>query len=171
NCTVSQDALLGNLGDGYKIALSGLTGGRVNIGACAVGISRSAMSKTVQHLLSRKQFGKPLADLQGLQFRIADMKIHLDSSALLVARAATALSNSPSDSNTRLFAAIAKCKATDAAMAIATDAVQLHGALGYVRSTGVERLMRDAKMLQIVEGANEVQRATIARYLFEKAQT
>ncbi len=166
NCKVPAANLLGEAGEGYRVALSGLTGGRVNIGACACGIAHTALNKTVEYLKTRKQFGKPLADLQGLQFKVAEMKMKLDAAELLVARAAEGLMERPKDIKTRLDASIAKCFATDAAMQIATDAVQLHGAMGYIRSSGIEKLMGDAKMLQIVEGANEVQRSIIARQLF-----
>jgi len=164
---IPKEALLGKLGDGIKIAYGGLTGGRINIAACANGLSRSALDKTVQYMKERKAFGSRLSDFQGLQFKIADMQTALDAASLLVRDAATLQELSPADSETRLRAAEAKLFATDTAMKITTEAVQLHGAMGYMKETGVEQLMRDAKMLQIVEGANEIQRGIIARGVLE----
>lgn len=163
NCKVPAKNLIGTFDKGYEVALGGLVGGRINIASCALGLATTALSKSIEHLKTRRQFGKHLREMQGLQFKIADLKMLLDASELLVVRAADSLNKKLSPETCKLQAAIAKCYATDAAMTITTEAVQLHGALGYVSSTGVEKLMRDAKMLQIVEGANEVQRSIIAR--------
>lgn len=155
--------MLGKEGEGFKIALSGLTGGRVNIGAAAIGISETAIARAVSHLKERKQFEKPLIEFQGLQFMIADMKIKLEAARLLVHRAASLLASDMSRSEKNLYASIAKCFATDSAMEITTNAVQLLGGAGYLKEYQVERLMREAKMLQIVEGTNQIQRLVIAR--------
>lgn len=164
---IPKEAILGELGGGMKIAYGGLTGGRINIAACANGLSRSALNRTVAYIKERKAFGSRLSDFQGIQFKIADMQTALDAATLLVRDAAMMQELAPADSETRLRAAEAKLFATDTAMKITTEAVQLHGAMGYMQETGVEQLMRDAKMLQIVEGANEIQRGIIARGVLE----
>lgn len=160
-------ALLGSLHQGFKVALSGLAGGRVNIAACALGIAESALSIATQHLKQRTQFGRPLADLQGLQFMVADMYMQLEAARLLTYNAAQLIDGSRDGAASKeavtLAASSAKCFATDAAMSITTDAVQLLGGAGYIKEYTVEKLMRDAKMLQIVEGANQLQRMLIAR--------
>ncbi len=160
DCVVPAEALLGDINQGYKIALSGLAGGRVNISAAACGIAARALELAAGHLETRKQFGKALQEFQGLQFMIADLITIYRASVLLTREAATA-SDRPGDQG--LSAAISKCFATDAAMKITTDAVQLFGGAGYLADYEVERLMRDAKMLQIVEGTNQIQRVLIAR--------
>lgn len=169
NAFVPDSALLGTLHSGFKVALSGLAGGRVNIAACANGLACAALDAAVRHLRDRRQFGKTLSEFQGLQFMLADMYQRLDAARLLTQKAAAELDaarTKPSaDSNTRLSSSVAKCFATDAAMSITTDAVQLLGGAGYMREYSVERYMRDAKMLQIVEGANQIQRMIIAREL------
>ncbi len=170
---VPASALLGGLHQGYKIALSGLASGRVNIAACANGLSRTALDLSIKHLAERKQFGHELYELQGLQFLVADMHCKLEAARLLTTKAATDLDNEKAgisaDSNSKLSSSVAKCFATDAAMAITTDAVQLLGGAGYIKDYRVEQLMRDAKMLQIVEGTNQIQRMIIARELRPEA--
>jgi hypothetical protein len=160
---VPKENLLGSLGQGYKIALSGLAGGRVNIAACANGLSRAAIERATKHLRERKQFGQALADFQGLQFMLADMRIKLEAAQLLTWQAAREIDRDPASRENRINSSMAKCFATDAAMHITTDAVQLLGGAGYIKEYRVESLMRDAKMLQIVEGTNQIQRALIAR--------
>lgn len=164
-----KNALLGPLHSGRKVALSGLAGGRVNIAACANGLSRAAIEDSIAYMRERHQFGKPLVEFQGLQFMLADMHMKLAASQLLTANAAEEIDALTSGANptvnTKLSSSTAKCFATDAAMAITTDAVQLFGGAGYIKDYTVERYMRDAKMLQIVEGANQIQRVIIAREL------
>jgi alkylation response protein AidB-like acyl-CoA dehydrogenase len=160
---LSEENLLGSVTDGYSIALSGLSGGRINIAACANGLSHAALDIAIRHLKERKQFGQALIDFQGLQFMLADMKMKLEASLLLTWQAARTLEANSKDPSNRLYPSLAKCFATDSAMQIATDAVQLLGGAGYIKEYTVERLMRDAKMLQIVEGTNQVQRSVIAR--------
>lgn len=168
---VPESALLGDLHGGFKAALSGLAGGRVNIAACANGISRAAIDAATVHIKERKQFGKALAEFQGLQFMLADMYQRLRAAVLLTEHAAYELdllrAGSATAANIRLSSSTAKCFATDAAMSITTDAVQLLGGAGYIKEYAVERYMRDAKMLQIVEGANQIQRMIIAKELLE----
>lgn len=160
NCRVSSSALLGKAGDGYRIALSGLAGGRVNMAACACGLASRSIELAATHLNERKQFGKALAEFQGLQFMLADMATQTRAAVLMTRDAAEALD---SGSNERLSTSMAKCFATDAAMQVTTDGVQLFGGAGYLADYEVERLMRDSKMLQIVEGTNQIQRVIIAR--------
>jgi alkylation response protein AidB-like acyl-CoA dehydrogenase len=168
---VSKDALLGPVNSGFKVALAGLAGGRVNIAACANGLSRSALDIAMNHIRERKQFGKALAEFQGLQFMVADMYSKLEAARLLTYKASGEIDRDRSGekADTKLSSSVAKCFATDAAMSITTDAVQLLGGAGYIKEYQVERLMREAKMLQIVEGANQVQRMIIARELLENS--
>ena len=165
--TVQSENLIGAPGEGYKVALSGLAGGRVNIAACANGLSRAAIDAATTHLKNRSQFGTPLSEFQGLQFMLADMKILLEASELLTWQAAQSLEGTITTSESKIYPSLAKCHATDAAMKITTDAVQLLGGAGYLKDYGVEKLMRDAKMLQIVEGTNQIQRAVIAREMLK----
>lgn len=166
NLAVPRSNLLGEERRGYSVALSGLAGGRINIAACANGLSRTAIRLALDHLCERSQFGQKLIEFQGLQFMLADMQIKYEAAKALTERAAQALANCKLDrSAQRMQPSIAKCFATDAAMSITTDAVQLLGGAGYIKEYGVERLMRDAKMLQIVEGTNQIQRSLIAREL------
>lgn len=166
---IDHAQLLGELHRGYATALSGLAGGRVNIAACANGLSRTAIEKAVRHLNEREQFGSKLMDFQGLQFMLADMQMKFEAARLLTTRAAELLDSGGKSTEARMAPSIAKCFATDAAMSITTDAVQLLGGAGYIRDYEVERLMRDAKMLQIVEGTNQIQRMLIARELAKSA--
>ncbi|MEZ4754720.1 MAG: acyl-CoA dehydrogenase family protein [Bdellovibrionota bacterium] len=168
NMKISEDQRIGELNHGYKLALSGLAGGRISIAACANGLSRTAIELAKAHLQERQQFGKKLIEFQGLQFMLADLRMQYEASKLLVEKAASILESNPGDPSNRLRPSIAKCFATDAAMKITTDAVQLLGGAGYVHEYQVERLMRDAKMLQIVEGTNQIQRMVIAREMLEE---
>ena len=168
DCEVPLENLLGELGGGYKIALSGLAAGRISIGACANGLSRSAISRSTNYLKQRKQFGQPLSEFQGLQFMVADMRMAYESAVAMVAFAATSLDANDFSDEPNLYPSIAKCTATDNAMRITTDAVQLFGGAGYIKEYAVEGLMRDAKMLQIVEGSNQIQRTLIAKATLKK---
>lgn len=165
NMRLDESQLLGKLHKGYATALGGLAGGRVNIAACANGLSRSAIERAVAHLNEREQFGSKLMEFQGLQFMLADMQMKFEASRMLTLRAATLIDGGSASSEARMAPSIAKCFATDSAMSITTDAVQLLGGAGYIKEYEVERLMRDAKMLQIVEGTNQIQRMLIAREL------
>jgi alkylation response protein AidB-like acyl-CoA dehydrogenase len=165
---IPDSSLMGPLHGGFKVALSGLAGGRVSIAACANGVAAQALTIAVAHLKERKQFGQALIHFQGLQFMLADMHMKLEGARLLTRRGAEdidAEKRGDKSVNTRLSSSTAKCFATDAAMSITTDAVQLLGGAGYIKEYTVEKLMRDAKMLQIVEGANQLQRMLIAREL------
>lgn len=162
DCKVKQEALLGKLGEGYKIALSGLNGGRVNIAACACGVGSMALEIAAAFAKERRAFEQRIADFQAIQFMIADGLMKLRASVLLTRDAAIGLARNSKDS---LRAALAKCFASDSAVAITIDCVQVLGGAGYLKDYRVERLMRDAKMLQIVEGTNQIQRILIARAL------
>lgn len=159
-CRVPGTARLGQEGDGLKIALSGLNGGRVSIAAAACGLASRALELATAHARSRTQFGSPIGHFQGMQFMLADMTMKTRAAILLTRDAAARIDAGVSDN---LAASIAKCFATDAAMAVTTDGVQALGGAGYLEEYEVERLMRDAKMLQIVEGTNQIQRMVIAK--------
>ena len=167
NANLPKSAIIGALHAGRKVALSGLAGGRVNIAACANGLSRAALEDSVAYMKERHQFGKALVEFQGLQFMLADMHMKLEAARLLTSKAAEDIDSAALGVDTKLSSSTAKCFATDAAMTITTDAVQLFGGAGYIKDYTVERYMRDAKMLQIVEGANQIQRIIIARELID----
>jgi len=170
NLSLPLENLLGDPAAGYSIALSGLAGGRISIAACANGLSRTAIEAALKHLGEREQFGSKLIEFQGLQFMLADMQMQYEAARLLTREAAQLLSRDPKHPDNRLLPSYAKCFATDAAMKITTDAVQLLGGAGYIKDYGVEKLMRDAKMLQIVEGTNQIQRMVIARELAKRVR-
>ena len=159
NCRIPGANILGNPGDGFKIALTTLDGGRIGIAAQALGIAQGAFDKTVEYLGQRKQFGKPLSKLQALQFEIAEMKTRIEAARLLVYKAAELKKAKMKYS---AEAAMAKLFAAETAMYVTTKAVQLHGGYGYTMDYPVERMMRDAKITEIYEGTSEVQKMVIA---------
>jgi alkylation response protein AidB-like acyl-CoA dehydrogenase len=154
--------LIGSEGDGFKVAMTALDSGRITIAATALGVARSALAEATRHASSREQFGKPIGEFQGVSFMLADMAVALDASRLLVERAARLKDEGKPFSQE---AAMAKLFATDSAMQITTDAVQVLGGAGYTQEFPVERKMREAKVLQIVEGTNQIQRMIIGRSL------
>lgn len=154
--------LLGREGEGFKIAMSNLDGGRIGIAAQALGIARAAYDAALSYTKQREQFGKPVARFQGVQFMLSDMATRIEAARLLVYRAATLRDQGIPCSKE---ASMAKMFATDTAMSVTTDAVQLHGGYGYMREYPVERYMRDAKVTQIYEGTNQIQRIVIAKNL------
>lgn len=156
---VRKENLLGKEGDGFKIAMSTLDGGRIGVAAQALGIAQAALEHSIKYSKERVQFGKPIASNQGIGFMLADMATKVDAARLLVYRAAYLKDQGLSYSKE---AAMAKLYASDVAMAVATDAVQIFGGYGYSREYPVERLMRDAKITQIYEGTNQVQRIVIS---------
>ncbi|MCB0311237.1 MAG: acyl-CoA dehydrogenase family protein, partial [Bdellovibrionales bacterium] len=162
---VPAGQLLGELHKGYQIALSGLARGRIGIAAIANGIASAAIKLAMKHLSERMQFEQRLIEFQGLQFMLADMQTSLEAAQLLTWQAAHTLESFPKSPLNRRYPSHAKLFATDSAMRITTDAVQLLGGAGYIKEYGAEKLMRDAKMLQIVEGTNQIQRLVIAREL------
>ncbi|MBM3597777.1 MAG: acyl-CoA dehydrogenase [Alphaproteobacteria bacterium] len=152
---------LGAEGDGFKIAMAGLDGGRINIGACSIGAARACLDATREHMGQRSQFGRKLAEFQALQFKFADMATELEAARLMIQRAAAKLDAGAEDAT--LHCAMAKRLATDAGFAICNDALQLHGGYGYLKDFPIERYLRDARVHQILEGTNEIMRVIIAR--------
>lgn len=161
-CETALSQRLGEEGQGFKIALSSLDGGRVNIGAIAVGVAQAACEQACAYAREREQFGKPIGAFQGIQFMLADMAMKIEAARLLVYEAAYKLDEGQ---NADMYASMAKCFATDTAMEVATNAVQILGGAGYVRDYPVERYMRDIKVAQIFEGTNQIQRIVIGRTL------
>jgi alkylation response protein AidB-like acyl-CoA dehydrogenase len=154
---------LGAEGEGFAIAMQGLDGGRINIAACSLGGARAALEAAQTYMGERRAFGQRLADFQALRFRIADMATDLDAARLMVQRAAVKLERGEADAT--LAAAMAKRLATDIGFAICNEALQLHGGYGYLRDFPVERLLRDLRVHQILEGTNEIMRVIISRRL------
>jgi alkylation response protein AidB-like acyl-CoA dehydrogenase len=153
--------LLGPEGDGFKIAMAGLDGGRVNIGAASLGGAKAALDKTIGYVAERKAFGKSIGSFQALQFKVADMATELEAARLMLWRAATALD--AGDAEATKLCAMAKRFATDAGFEIANEALQLHGGYGYLADYGIEKIVRDLRVHQILEGTNEIMRVIIAR--------
>ena len=165
NCKLPKDRLLGNVGDGFKVAMSTLDGGRIGIASQALGIAQGAFDVTVEYMKSRKQFGKKLSQMQALQFDIAEMKTRIEASRLLIYKAADMKERHLPYGTT---SAMAKLFAAETAMYVTTKAVQLHGGYGYMKDYPVERMMRDAKITEIYEGTSEVQKIVIASSVFSK---
>ncbi len=166
---VPADRLIGQEGEGFSIAMRTLDHSRPLIGAQALGIAQGAFDAAGRYATERRQFGKAIAEFQGVSFMLADMAMQLEASRLMVYRA-LALCDANDPRMTR-WSAMAKCLASDAAMRITTDAVQVLGGYGYVREYPVERLMRDAKITQIYEGTNQIQRIVIAREVLKALET
>lgn len=160
--------LLAGEGTGFKIAMSALDGGRLNIAACSLGGARSALAKARAYLGERIAFGRPLAEFQALQFRLADMATELEVAQTFLWRAASALD--AREPNATVLCAMAKRFVTDAGFNIANDALQLFGGYGYLVDYGVEKIVRDLRVHQILEGANEIMRVIIARSLLQPRQ-
>lgn len=168
NCSIPSTQCLGPIDQGFKIALASLNGGRINIGAIAVGVAQAAFDVACTYARQREQFNQPIGAFQGIQFLLADMAMQIEAARLLVYEAAYKLDTATSSqqkSTLNMYASMAKCFATDMAMKVTTDAVQILGAAGYVRDYPVERYMRDIKVAQIFEGTNQIQRIVIARSL------
>jgi alkylation response protein AidB-like acyl-CoA dehydrogenase len=162
-CRVPAANRIGAEGDGFKIAMSALDGGRLNIAACSLGGAEFCLERTVEHMKQRKQFDTRLADMQALQFRVADYATELEAARLMLYRAATALDRRE-PAVTRL-AAMAKRLATDTGFAVVNGCLQLHGGYGYLRDHPIERVLRDLRVHQILEGTNEVMRLIVSRDL------
>jgi len=154
---------LGEEGDGFKIAMAGLDGGRLNIAACSLGGAQSALEKSLAYMKERKAFGKRLDEFQALQFRLADMATALEASRAFLWRAAAALD--AKDENATALCAMAKRFVTDACFDVANQALQLHGGYGYLAEYGIEKIVRDLRVHQILEGTNEIMRLIVARHL------
>jgi alkylation response protein AidB-like acyl-CoA dehydrogenase len=167
NMRVPAANMLGAEGQGFKLAMAGLDGGRLNIGACSLGGAQAALEKTIAYMGDRQAFGRRLADFQALQFRLADMATSLEAARTLLWRAASALDRR--DPGANRLCAMAKRFATDAGFEIANQALQLHGGYGYLAEYGVEKIVRDLRVHQILEGTNEIMRVIIARGLIDSA--
>ena len=163
NVRIPGDRMIGDEGTGFKLALETLDHTRVTIAAQAVGIAQGALDYAAKYMQERKQFGKAIAEFQGLQFMLADMGMKLEAARQITY--ASAAKSERGDADLRFFGAAAKCFASDVAMEITTDAVQILGGYGYSKEYPVERMMRDAKITQIYEGTNQVQRIVMARHL------
>ncbi|MBO8172047.1 MAG: acyl-CoA dehydrogenase [Bacillaceae bacterium] len=164
NAEVPAENLLGEEGEGFKIAMSNLNVGRIGIGAQALGIAEAALQHARDYARERKQFGKPIGAQQGIAFKLADMATQVEAARLMVYRAADLIDQGiPCGQE----ASMAKMLASDTAMKVATEAIQVFGGYGYTREYPVERLFRDAKITQIYEGTNEIQRTVIARHLLD----
>ena len=163
DCRVPVANRLGEEGDGFKIAMMGLDGGRLNISACSLGGARACLEAARDHLLERRQFGQPLADFQALRFKLADMATELDAARLMMRRGAASLDRV--DPEATMHCAMAKRFATDAGFHICNEALQLFGGYGYLKDFPIERYLRDVRVHQILEGTNEIMRVIIARRL------
>ena len=163
DCRVPAANRVGEEGEGFRIAMAGLDGGRINIASCSLGGAGLALDTAKAYLTTRKQFGRTLAEFQGLQWRLADMATDLDAARLMVRRAAHALDNK--DPRATQYCAMAKRFATDAGFEVANQALQLHGGYGYLRDYPLERIVRDLRVHQILEGTNEIMRVITAREL------
>ncbi len=165
NVRIPANHLLGREGEGFKIAMKGLDGGRINIATCSVGAAQGALTQAQSYMQERKQFGKPIASFQALQFKLADMATELVAARQMVRLAASKLDAGARAAST--YSAMAKRFATDAGFNVCNDALQLHGGYGYIREYPLERLMRDARVHQILEGTNEIMRVIIARRMLD----
>ncbi len=166
NCRVPVENRIGQEGEGFRFAMMGLDGGRLNIASCSLGGAQFALDTAKAYLETRNQFGRPLKDFQALQFKLADMATELEAARLMVRRAAHALDSKHPEA-TKLCA-MAKRFATDAGFQVANDALQLHGGYGYLQDYPLERIVRDLRVHQILEGTNEIMRVIIAREMFRQ---
>ncbi|ACI98753.1 isobutyryl-CoA dehydrogenase [Rhodospirillum centenum] len=167
DCRVPVENRLGEEGEGFRFAMKGLDGGRINIAACSLGGARTCLELARDHMTARQQFGRPIAEFQALQFMLADMATELDAARLMVHRAADALDRGDPEATT--FCAMAKRFATDIGFKVCNDALQLHGGYGYIKEYPVERFVRDLRVHQILEGTNQVMRMIVARRLLAGA--
>ena len=165
NVKIPAKNLIGNEGEGFKIALATLDGGRIGIASQALGIAQASLNASVAYSNERIQFGKPISKNQAIQFKIADMGMEIEAARLLIRQAAW---KKDQKQNYGHLASMAKVYASEVAMRASTQCVQIHGGFGYMRESGIERLMRDAKITQIYEGTSEIQRVVIARELLKK---
>ena len=167
DCKIPADQLIGEEGAGFKYAMSGLDGGRLNIAASALGAAQFALDKTLAYMKERKAFGKPISDFQALQFRLADMETDLQSARVFLRQAAWKLDNQAPDATKHC--AMAKRLVTDLSFRVANDALQLHGGYGYLSDYGIEKVVRDLRVHQILEGTNEIMRMIISRQMLAEA--
>jgi alkylation response protein AidB-like acyl-CoA dehydrogenase len=167
DCHIPLTNLIGQEGDGFKYAMAGLDGGRLNIAACALGAAQAALDKTLSYMSERKAFGQTLDQFQALQFRLADMEISLQAARAFLRQAAWKLDNRSPDATKHC--AMAKKFVTDASFEVANQALQLHGGYGYLADYGIEKIVRDLRVHQILEGSNEIMRLITARALLTEA--
>jgi alkylation response protein AidB-like acyl-CoA dehydrogenase len=167
DCIVPVANRLGPEGEGFRYAMMGLDGGRINIAACSLGGAQACLDAAREYIKQRRAFGKTLSEFQALQFKLADMATELEAARLMVHRAAVALDNGEPDATMRC--AMAKRFATDACSHICDEALQLHGGYGYIKDYQIERFVRDLRVHRILEGTNEIMRVIIARKLLEAA--
>ena len=161
DCRVPVANLLGDEGAGFRYAMAGLDGGRLNIAACSLGGARLALETAQNYVATRKQFGRPIGEFQALQFRLADMATDLEAARLMVLRGAWAIDTDHPEKTK--WCAMAKRLATDACFQIADEALQLHGGYGYLKDYPLERIVRDLRVHRILEGTNEIMRVIVAR--------
>ncbi|MFC5343613.1 isobutyryl-CoA dehydrogenase [Brevundimonas staleyi] len=166
DCRVPAANLLGKEGDGFRYAMMGLDGGRLNIAACSLGGARLALETALAYVGTRKQFGKPIADFQNTQFKLADMATELEAARLMVLRGAWAIDTDHPEKTK--WCAMAKRMATDACHQIADEALQLHGGYGYLKDYPLERIVRDLRVHRILEGTNEIMRVITAREMMRQ---
>ncbi|MCB1461395.1 MAG: acyl-CoA dehydrogenase family protein [Nitratireductor sp.] len=167
DCKVPADHLLGEEGAGFKYAMAGLDGGRLNIAASALGGAQCALDKALAYVKERKAFGKPIAEFQALQFRLADMETELQAARTFLRQAAWKLDQKAPDATK--YCAMAKRFVTDTAFRVANDALQLHGGYGYLADFGIEKIVRDLRVHQILEGTNEIMRVIVSRQMLAEA--
>ncbi len=165
DCKVPLVNLLGDEGQGFKIAMQGLDGGRLNIGACSLGGAQFAFDTAIAYTKERKQFGRAIADFQVTQFKLADMATELEAARLLLYEAAQCVTDKTHDASMK--AAMAKRFATDIGSRVANEALQLHGGYGYLKDYPLERIVRDLRVHQILEGTNEIMRVVISKHLLK----
>ena len=165
NCRVPVANRIGAEGEGFKIAMMGLDGGRLNIGACSLGGARACLERAISYTKERKQFGQAIADFQATQFKLADMATDLEAARLMIRSAAVAVNEKLPGATTK--AAMAKRFATDVCFDIVNDALQLHGGYGYIKEYPIERFLRDLRVHQILEGTNEIMRVIISRQILK----
>jgi alkylation response protein AidB-like acyl-CoA dehydrogenase len=161
NCKVPAANRVGEEGKGFRFAMAGLDGGRINIGACSLGAAWQALDKARQYLFERKAFGRNIGDFQAMQFKIADMATDLEAARLMIYRAADAMDRA--DPQSTMYSAMAKRMATDFGFKVCNEALQIHGGYGYLKDYGLEKLVRDLRVHQILEGTNEIMRVVISR--------
>lgn len=166
DCKVPKTNMIGKRGQGFKIALSGLDGGRLNIASCSIGGAAKCLDIATDYIKGRKQFGRPLSENQHLQFKLANMAIELESSRLMVRHAAHLLNEK--QPNSTMYCAMAKKVATDKCFDVVNDALQMHGGYGYLKEYPIERFLRDLRVHSILEGTNEIMMHIIQRTLLKE---
>ena len=161
DCASPAENLVGSEGSGFKYAMMGLDGGRLNIAACSLGAAQTALTATLNYMGERKAFGKPIDQFQGLQFRLADMEIELQAARVFLRQAAWKLDQGAPDATK--FCAMAKKFVTETGSEVVDQCLQLHGGYGYLADYGIEKLVRDLRVHQILEGTNEIMRVIVSR--------